>query len=500
MGAASRLVSVLPAAEARRLLAEVPAAYHSRINDVLLTALALAVARWRELRGEAAGGGVLLELEGHGRSEALFAGVDLSRTVGWFTSLYPVRLEPGLDAAGVAEALVGGAAAGLALKRVKEQLRAVPREGIGFGLLRHLAPEAAAMLAGLPRPALLFNYLGQFDRLLPGGAEAAGWALAGEAAGAAVADARGRGHRLEANAVVAGGMLQVEWRWCGAVHEAASVAGLAEQFLAGLRGLIAHCLTPGVGGHTPSDFPLAGVDQATLEAIERQHPELEDLYPLTPLQEGLLFHGLYDRAGDPYHIQLTLDLAGEVEGAALRAAWQLIARPARRLADGRAARAVRPAAAAGARQRRPALDRARLVQPRRGSVPLRLENLLADDRAQGFDFTAGPLLRVALLHRADRRWTLVTSYHHLILDGWSQGRVIGELLQAYAVLRQGGTPELPPVPPPSAYAAWLAKQDHGHWRGLLASLPGRPRRPLPHGGAGPRHRHARARPAWASTR
>ena len=98
-------MSVLPAAETRQLLAEVPAAYHSRINDVLLTALALAVARWRELRGEAAGGGVLVELEGHGRSEALFAGVDLSRTVGWFTSLYPVRLEPGLDAAGVAEAL-----------------------------------------------------------------------------------------------------------------------------------------------------------------------------------------------------------------------------------------------------------------------------------------------------------------------------------------------------------------------------------------------------------
>ena len=224
MGAASRLVSVLPAMETRQLLAEVPAAYHSRINDVLLTALALALARWRELRGEAAGGGVLVELEGHGRAEALFAGVDLSRTVGWFTSLHPVRLEPGLDAAGVAEALAGGAAAGLALKRVKEQLRAVPGEGIGFGLLRHLNPDAAAGLAGLPRPALLFNYLGQFDRLLPGEAAAAGWALAGDAAGAAVAEARGRGHLLEANAVVAGGLLQVEWRWCQEVHDAASLA------------------------------------------------------------------------------------------------------------------------------------------------------------------------------------------------------------------------------------------------------------------------------------
>ena len=367
----------------------------------------------------------------------------------------------------------------------------MPREGIGFGLLRHLAPEAAAMLAGLPRPAL-FNYLGQFDRLLPGGAEAAGWALAGEAAGAAVADARGRGHLLEANAVVAGGMLQVEWRWCGAVHEAASVAGLAEQFLAGLRGLIAHCLTPGVGGHTPSDFPLAGVDQATLEAIERQHPELEDLYPLTPLQEGLLFHGLYDRAGDPYHIQLTLDLAGEVEAAALRAAWQLILdRHAALRTVVQHGRSARPLQLVRGSVELPwtELDWSDLDE---AAFALRLENLLADDRAQGFDFTAGPLLRVALLHRADRRCTLATSHHHLILDGWSQGRVIGELLQAYAVLRQGGTPELPPVPPPSAYAAWLAKQDRGaaeaFWRSHLAGLDG----PVPPGGAGPRHRHPAA--------
>ena len=369
MGAASRLVSVLPAAETRQLLAEVPAAYHSRINDVLLTALALAVARWRELRGEAAGGGVLVELEGHGRSEALFAGVDLSRTVGWFTSLYPVRLEPGLDAAGVAEALAGGAAAGLALKRVKEQLRAVPREGIGFGLLRHLdaGSGGGAGRAAAAGPSVQ----------LPGPVRPAA-AGRGARPPAGRWPARPRARRWRTRAAAATCSRPTRWsragccRWSGAGAARCTTRPrsprLAEQFLAGLRGLIAHCLTPGVGGHTPSDFPLAGVDQATLEAIERQHPGLEDLYPLTPLQEGLLFHGLYDRAGDPYHIQLNLDLAGEVDGAALRAAWQLIldrhAALRTVVQHGRSARPlqlVRGGVDA-------ALDRARLVRPRRGSV------------------------------------------------------------------------------------------------------------------------------------
>ena len=95
VGGAARLVSLLPPAETRQLLAAVPAAYHSRINDVLLTALALAVAGWRQERGQAGTTALLLELEGHGREEGLFAGVDLSRTVGWFTSLYPVRLDLG---------------------------------------------------------------------------------------------------------------------------------------------------------------------------------------------------------------------------------------------------------------------------------------------------------------------------------------------------------------------------------------------------------------------
>ena len=185
MGTAGHLTLTLPAAVTDALLTRVPAAFHGGIDDVLLTGLALAVADWcrRHVQGGNAvahhGGShaVLLDLEGHGREEGLGRAemsdtVDLTRTVGWFTSLYPVRLDPGL--LDLEEALSGGPALGRALKTIKEQLRAVPGKGLGYGLLRYLNDETAAELAGAPAPQLGFNYLGRFAA----GADGADWAPA----------------------------------------------------------------------------------------------------------------------------------------------------------------------------------------------------------------------------------------------------------------------------------------------------------------------------------
>ena len=126
-----------------------PAAFHGGINDVLLTGLVLAVADWRRRNGQRGSNAMLLNLEGHGREE-IFPDVDLSRTLGWFTSLFPVRLDPG--AIDLDEALAGGPALGRALKSIKEQLRALPDSGLGYGLLRYLNPQTASQLSGLATP------------------------------------------------------------------------------------------------------------------------------------------------------------------------------------------------------------------------------------------------------------------------------------------------------------------------------------------------------------
>jgi non-ribosomal peptide synthase protein (TIGR01720 family) len=269
-GTARHLTLGLPADVTGPLLTEVPAAFHGRVNDVLLTGLALAVAEWRRERGTCDETAVLIDLEGHGREEVV-PGVDLSRTAGWFTSLYPVRLDAGwVEPADVRE---GGQAVGTALKRVKEQLREIPDNGIGYGLLRHLNPATGERLRGA-HPQLAFNYLGR-----TAAPEATDWAPAGpaesDALGTGQDAALGLVHAIEVNAhtrdLPGGPELSATWTWAGDLFDAAAVEDLAGRWYAALRGLVAHVVdgTAGgpVGGFTPSDLSLVDVSQDEIDEL-----------------------------------------------------------------------------------------------------------------------------------------------------------------------------------------------------------------------------------------
>jgi non-ribosomal peptide synthase protein (TIGR01720 family) len=242
----------LPADVTGPLLTDVPASVHGRVNDVLLTGLALAVARWRRHRG-GRGTGVLVDLEGHGREDVV-PGADVSRTAGWFTSIHPVRLDAG-NATGTA-----------ALKAVKEQLRAVPDGGIGYGLLRHGGGEAAEELAAAPPAQIAFNYLGRVDA----GDEGGDWTLAAEELPAGEDPAMPLAHVLEINAVTrdrpGGPVLSATWTWPGGLLEAADVRELAEGWFAALRGL-AEAAAGDAAGFTPSDL-LVDLDQAEIDKLQ----------------------------------------------------------------------------------------------------------------------------------------------------------------------------------------------------------------------------------------
>jgi non-ribosomal peptide synthase protein (TIGR01720 family) len=234
--------------ETQALLQEVPAAYRTEMNDVLLTALAQVLARWI---GEPS---VLMELEGHGR-EDLFDDVDISRTVGWFTTVYPVWLDlPDADGPG------------RALKAVKEQLRGVPNRGMGYGLLRYLHGEetVVAGLGALPKPQVSFNYLGQFDQIL---ADASPFRQAPESRGPDRSPKGERTHLLDISGGIGGGRLGMEWVYSENLHRRETIERLAQDYVASLRAIIAHCRSPEAGGVTPSDFDLAGLDQKKLDKI-----------------------------------------------------------------------------------------------------------------------------------------------------------------------------------------------------------------------------------------
>jgi amino acid adenylation domain-containing protein/non-ribosomal peptide synthase protein (TIGR01720 family) len=243
----ARTISVsLEVEETQALLHDIPAAYHTQINDVLLTALLQAMAEWTGARR------MLVDLEGHGR-EDIFADIDLSRTVGWCTTLFPVLLD--LEQAACPEE---------ELQAVKEQLRRVPRHGIGYGVLRYLSQAESARLVRLAPAEVSFNYLGQFDQQ---GSQSVLFGAAHESSGPSHGPGGRRRHMLEINGSIVAGRLQVGWTYSERLHRRATIAALAECFIAALRTLIAHCQSPEAGGYTPSDFALAGLDQEELGAL-----------------------------------------------------------------------------------------------------------------------------------------------------------------------------------------------------------------------------------------
>jgi non-ribosomal peptide synthase protein (TIGR01720 family) len=246
--ASARAITVaLSTEETRLLLYEVSALHHTQVHEVLLTALTQAYQNWSGERR------LLIDIEGHGR-EGTLASVDLSRTVGWFTSINPLALDLG-DASTLGEAL----------KRVKEQVRSMPRRGIGYGVSRYIADgEGARQLRVLPAAEISFNYLGRLDQVLE---HSAYFTVSGKSFGASQSPRRKRRYLIEIDGGVIGGQLRMHWTYSENVHLRSTVRQLAKEFIESLRKLIAHCQTTEAKVFTPSDFPLAQLNQHKLNKL-----------------------------------------------------------------------------------------------------------------------------------------------------------------------------------------------------------------------------------------
>ncbi|MEV4259588.1 condensation domain-containing protein, partial [Spirillospora sp. NPDC049652] len=428
----------------------------------------------------------------HGRTSD---GLDLSRTVGWFTAVHPVRIDP--DTTDPARVRAGGADAGRLIKLVKEQSRAVPGDGLGYGLLRHLGPDTASVFADLPSAQVAFNYLGR-SALTGGDWEPVPGGMA------AVSDAEAAGaHVLEADAFAEalpdGTRLTLELTSPGGVLPDASLDALAASWAAMLGGLAAHAATPGGGGHTPSDFPLVTLDQAQIDDLDGTCPGLLDVWPLSPLQEGLLFHAHYEGQGrDTYVEQRVLELAGPVDPEILRATWTALLRRHPNLSAGfRQPAGLRRLIQVVARDVVPPWREADLSGMSGQDAEAEADRLAGEEQARGFDPAEAPLIRLLLVRLGDSRHRLVVTMHHILMDGWSLPVLFDEMEQVYAAGGDAGG--LPPAGSYREYLAWLAGQDRdtarAAWRDLLAGVteptlvaPGdRSADPV-----GPRNVHARA--------
>ena len=423
----------------RQLLQVAPAAYRTQVNDLLLTALARLIEGWSGQPG------CLVQLEGHGR-EDLGDDLDLTRSVGWFTSLFPVRLQAAADWPG-------------SIKAVKQQLRSVPNKGLGHGLLRYLAePSVREQLAALAPPRITFNYLGQFDGQFD---QAALFAPADERSGQAQDAEAPLANWLTLEGQVYGGELSLQWGYSSAQYEDATVQRLADGYVAQLQALLAHCLQVPAGQATPSDFSLAKLDQQQLDQLPVPASEIEDLYPLAPMQQGMLFHSLYAPEDGAYVNQMRLDIAG-LDVERFRQAWQA---------------ALDQHEILRSSIHWQGLEQAHQLVHRHLELPLtligqgshNLDHLAEQERSRGFDLARAPMLRLSLVQTGLDDWHLIYTSHHILMDGWSNASLLAEVLGRYAGHK----------PPASAgryrdYLAWLQAQPadvaKAFWQTTLAPL------------------------------
>jgi amino acid adenylation domain-containing protein/non-ribosomal peptide synthase protein (TIGR01720 family) len=446
---ARSLTLTLDAERTQSLLRRAPAAYGASAEEALLCAVGEALRRWTGARA------ALVEVEGHGREE-FGAGVDVSRTVGWFTTNYPVELE---DASRFE--------AGEALRRAKETVRGVPARGIGYGLLKYMRGERPRLGDGIVAE-VSFNYLGQLDRALEGETLLSPSAESG----GRPRDPRGRrGHLLQITASVSGGRLRLTWGYSEGVHRRETIERVAGEALGVLEEVVDHCAARESRRYTPSDFPLAGLDQTSLDRMLAGVGAVEDIYPLSPLQQGILFHATREPESGAYFEQVCLLLEGALDFKAFDRAWVELLR--RHMA-------LRTAFIWDMREHplqfaSPRVEIDWATDDWRGAPPEELRERLAAfmraGRESGFDLSRPPLMRLALIRIGEDAHYFVWSFHHLLLDGWSKNLLLNEFSALYESYEAGEEIALPQPASYREYIAWLRRQDRSSaeafWRERL---------------------------------
>jgi amino acid adenylation domain-containing protein/non-ribosomal peptide synthase protein (TIGR01720 family) len=455
----ARTISLrLDSQRTRQLLQQAPMAYRTQVNDLLLTALSRVICSWTGHES------TLIQLEGHGR-EQLFDDIDLTRSVGWFTSIYPMNLTP-----------VSGL--GDSIKTIKEQLRNVPNKGIGYGILRYLA--AGDLLKDGPQPRITFNYLGQFDQQFD---DRASFVPASEGSGDGQSAEAPLANWLSIEGQVSGGELLLEWCFSHEMFQDATIQRLVDDYARELTALIEHCCDPQNRGITPADFPLVRISQQQLDGLALPTEAVEDIYPLSPMQQGMLFHSLFDQSssGSPQKSEVKLPVEsggnyinqiqvgiGGLDVDRFRAAWQAALDSHEILRTGFIAEGE--------------LEQPVQVVFKNIQVPFKvldwrdrpdqtvaLNALALTEREQGFGLSQPPLLRLLLVRIADDRHQLIYTSHHILMDGWSNSQLLGEVLQRY----QGQAPQRLSGRYRD-YIAWLQRQDaalsQSFWTAQLAHL------------------------------
>ncbi|MEO6231487.1 MAG: amino acid adenylation domain-containing protein [Ferruginibacter sp.] len=447
--------------ETRQLLQDIPKVYHTEINDLLLCALAKTIADWSQNEN------VLIGLEGHGR-ENISDSVDTSRTVGWFTTHYPLLLKMG-NIKSTSDAI----------KTVKEQLRQVPDKGIGFGILKYIEKDEAVQ--GREPWDIVFNYLGQLDNIV----KKSKWlSVAGESAGVSTSEEYGVNEKLWINGSVRDEEMVFYWTYSNLHFNETTVQQLANNYLTNLTSLVSHCVETQASGelvYTPSDFGLgAEISYSELDTFlnepfngKPQIENIEALYRLSGLQQGILFHGLYDGKGEGYINHFWADLINP-QLDILSKSWDCILKRHTILRSAFNYDSFNIPVQYVYHDVQLSIE----VIDYRGMTieeqAISIKQFEASDKARGFNFKVGPMMRISLFRLNDERYRMLWTSHHILFDGWSRSILMSEFLNIYEQLAAGNALPLLLEDRYEDYIRYIEKIDkdkeQSYWKNYLQSV------------------------------
>ncbi|MBP1176320.1 amino acid adenylation domain-containing protein/non-ribosomal peptide synthase protein (TIGR01720 family) [Paenibacillus sp. PvR133] len=428
--------------ETDQLLKQAHRAYNTEVNDLLLTALGMTLSTWT------GSDQVAILLEGHGR-EDIMKDTDISRTVGWFTSQYPVllRINREDDISGY-------------IKRMKEMLRSIPHKGIGYGIWRYLSQNGPSG-ATYAEPQISFNYLGEFDQTL----RHSETRMSPYSSGADVNEQTRMPCSLDVGGIVTDEMLELDIRYNTKVLQEDNVIKLARELKQNVLEVIRHCVSRERSELTPSDVLLSGLSGLSLEALDRMveqiqpDGELENIYPMTPMQKGMLFHNMLDSRSSAYVEQSTFKLKGTLDLVAFAASLDLLVQRHSTLRTNFRSDLQDEPLQVVYRSKRGDLYVEDIREKEKAAQEQYIEEFARRDQQKGFDLAKDTLMRVSIFRTSDDSYHFVWSFHHIIMDGWCLSLVTNEVFGGYTTLTEGKPPQFPVVTPYSRYIEWLEEQN-----------------------------------------
>ncbi|MGB0523517.1 MAG: amino acid adenylation domain-containing protein [Flammeovirgaceae bacterium] len=441
------------------LLQQVGKAYGTEINDILLAALLYTFHKW------SAQAQLVIGLEGHGR-EVISDAIDTSNTVGWFTNLYPIALA--FPTAHTLRDLVIS---------VKEQLRLVPNKGMGFGALKYLhASNEVREKFSNAKWDIIFNYLGQFDQLAGGDSF---FKPAPESRGDDASPDTPFQYKLSISGSIAGGQLMMSWAYSPNDYHPETIEQLSTLYISCLKEIIEHCASQTERSVSPADFQLS--KQVTYQELDnflanskQKGNSITSMYRLSPLQEGMLFHKLFDDTAAAYTNQFQSVLSSRVNISALQKSWQRIINQHTIFKTSfHHHELALPVQCVHETTELPFefLDYSELSAEEQQAT---LADFLKADKEKGFDFSTPPLMRITLLKWAEDSFSMIWTHHHILLDGWSIPTVIGELMGYYESYINGNQPAFKETDEFEDYIRFIQSKDEfeeaAFWQGYLANF------------------------------